>query len=189
VAWSWIEVGLFYDLSAQSASLFNDCIKVVHLEPKQDAVSVRRGVRVDKTGVIVLVPGMELKHQATSTEHPFIQAAMAVLREGIEPQQLSIPAAAGSYITHRNEGLRMDSRSSRLRSHNSLLKFLPAVYSCAILTPCNHRRDCLLRKFAIRPPGKIKSLLGGAGATLFVGNESPDSSSERVARRRSDEEM
>jgi hypothetical protein len=76
VAWSWVDVGF---LSAQSASLFDDCIKVVHLEPEQDAVPERRCVRIGKVGMIFLVPGMELKKKATITEHPLIQIAMAVL--------------------------------------------------------------------------------------------------------------
>jgi hypothetical protein len=70
-----------YDLSTQFARLFDDCIKVVYLEPEQDAVSGRRCVRVDKVGVIFLVPSMELKNQVTSTEHALIQVAMAVFWE------------------------------------------------------------------------------------------------------------
>jgi hypothetical protein len=79
VAWSRIDVEFLYDLSAQGASLVDDCIKVVHLEPEYDAVPERPWVRIDEVGVIVLVPGMELKNQATSTDHPIIYIAMAVL--------------------------------------------------------------------------------------------------------------
>jgi hypothetical protein len=68
VAWSWVDVGFLYDLSAQSASLFDDCIKVVHLEPEQDAVPRWSGICIDQVGVIFCVPGVELKNETAFTE-------------------------------------------------------------------------------------------------------------------------
>jgi hypothetical protein len=72
-------LGPFNDLSAQCAGPFDNCVKVVDLEPEHDAVSGRRRVRVYKVWVIVLVPGMELKNQLASTEQAVIEVAMAVV--------------------------------------------------------------------------------------------------------------
>jgi hypothetical protein len=81
VVWPRIEVGLLNDQSPQCARLFDDYVKVLKLEPEQDAVSRRCCVRVDEVGMIFLVPSVELKNQVTAAEQPIIHVAMAVFCE------------------------------------------------------------------------------------------------------------
>ena len=92
---------------------FDDGIKVVHLEPEYNAMSEGRRVSVNEVGMIVLVPGVELKNQLASAEQAVIEVAMAMLWKGVECEQLLIPLTACSNIAHRNQGLRVDSRSHR----------------------------------------------------------------------------
>jgi hypothetical protein len=71
-----------------------------------------RQVRVDKIGVILLVPGMELEDQVTVRNYPIINIAMLVLRECADSQQMLIPAAACPYVSHGNQRLRPNVCSS-----------------------------------------------------------------------------
>jgi hypothetical protein len=72
----------------------------------------RRRVRVDQIRVIFLVPGMELEDQVTVIKHPIVAIAMLVLRERIDSQELSVPAAACPYVAHGNQRLRPNAGSS-----------------------------------------------------------------------------
>jgi hypothetical protein len=71
-----------------------------------------RQVGVDKIGVILLVPSMDLEDQVTVIKYPIINIAMLVLRECADSQQLLIPAAACAYISDGNQRLRPNVCSS-----------------------------------------------------------------------------
>jgi hypothetical protein len=74
-----------------------------------------RRVRIDKIRVILFVPGMELKDQVAATEHPIVGIPMLMLRECVGSQQMLVPAAAGPYVTHGNQRLRLNPCLSRRR--------------------------------------------------------------------------
>lgn len=114
-------MGLQHDLGVQGASLFDNFIEIVHLEPENNTMPNRRGVRINQGRVVVFVPGMELKNKLTRLEHPIIEIAMAVLWERVESEQLLIPATTGSDIAYRNQWLGTDSCSLRCRFHHLLL--------------------------------------------------------------------
>ena len=106
---------LFDYMGTQRTSSFDGGIEVVHLEPQQDSMPTWRRVRIDKIRVMLFVPGMELKDQVAVTEHPIVGIPMLMLRECVGSQQMLVPAAAGPYVTHGNQRLRLNPCLSRRR--------------------------------------------------------------------------
>jgi len=64
-----------------------------------------RRVRVDEIRVILLIPCMELKDQATVTKHLIVAIAVLVLRERVDSQQLSVPSSACPHVSHGDRRL------------------------------------------------------------------------------------
>jgi hypothetical protein len=63
VAGRGIEVGLLKDLGFQGAGPLHGRVEVIHLEPKENAVSWASRSRVYEVRVIFLVPGMKLQDE------------------------------------------------------------------------------------------------------------------------------
>jgi hypothetical protein len=60
-----VDVRTFDNLSAQAISALHRGVKIPDLEPQHDAVPDRRRSSIDEIGVFFLVPGVQLKKQAT----------------------------------------------------------------------------------------------------------------------------
>lgn len=69
--------------SAQFSRSINRHVKIVDLEPQYQPVPGRRGVRIDEVGMILFVPGVELKNQSTRREHPVINVTVRVIRQRV----------------------------------------------------------------------------------------------------------
>ena len=95
-----VDVRFQDDPNARRTGPLDNLIKVVNLEPKQDAMASRCGIGIDEIGVIFLVPGMELKNEFSTALHSIVHLAMGMFRKCIEPEQLPIPTAARANIAH-----------------------------------------------------------------------------------------
>jgi len=58
--------------------------------------------------MLLLIPGVELKNQLARRRYPVVQIAVSMFGQWICTQQFRIPAAARSYIAHRDERLGLD---------------------------------------------------------------------------------
>ena len=105
---SGVDVRFFDDLGTQRPSSLHDRVKIVYLEPQQDAVSRRRRVCVDEVGVVFLVPSVELKKQLTRARDPLVHVAVAVFWKRVCSKQFRVPATTRPNIAHRYEGLSHD---------------------------------------------------------------------------------
>jgi hypothetical protein len=103
-----VEVRLQNDFSAQFLRSIDRGVKVIDLKPKHHAVPGRRGVSVDKVGMVLFVPGVKLKNQAARGVHAIIKIAVTVIGERVCRQQFPVPSAARPDITYGNQRLSFD---------------------------------------------------------------------------------
>lgn len=85
MAGRWIDVGFFHDLSTQVPRAFYRCVKIIHLEPQQHAVAMRRCIRLDQIRVIFNVPFVKLKDQFTVSQKPIVDMSIFVGGKIVDP--------------------------------------------------------------------------------------------------------
>lgn len=73
------------DLGPQSPRTLHGRVKFVDLEPEQDPVSDRGGIRVDQVWVILFVPGVKLKNQVTGQRYPVVEVTMDMFGKRVSP--------------------------------------------------------------------------------------------------------
>jgi hypothetical protein len=115
-----VDVRFFDDLRPQPASSLDDGVKIADLKPQQHAVSRRRRVWVDKIGVLLRIPGVQLKEQPARAPDPIVHVAMRVIRELVCSEQFGVPAAARANIAHCYERLSLDIGFLRGRAHEAV---------------------------------------------------------------------
>ena len=92
------------DLHAHFSGTLHHRVKVVHLEPQQDAVSVWLvGAIADRTVVVVHLEAVQLENNLAVPDQLLIFAAAMVASAA---QQSLIPAAACFHIANSDERLR-----------------------------------------------------------------------------------
>lgn len=91
------------DLDPHFSRALHDPIKVIHLEPQQDTVSVWLVVAVaDRTVMVFYFEAVQLKHQLIVRDQLLVFGA-AVIAPAAE--QTLIPAAARFHVSYRDQRL------------------------------------------------------------------------------------
>jgi len=118
----------FFDyLGSQAASSLHRRVKIVYLEPQQDAVSRRRRRCVDEVRVVFLVPSVQLKNQPASARDPIVDVAVAVFWKRVCAKQLAVPETAFPDIAHGYQRLGLDGRSLRRETHEAVLLMIAVI--------------------------------------------------------------
>jgi hypothetical protein len=113
-----VEVGFEDDVGTEGARTLHCRIEIVYLKPEQDTVSVGRGVWVDEVGVVLLVPGVELKEQLTGARDALVEVAVMVFLKSVCLKEFGVPATARTDIANGDEGLGGDGRVVRGGGHD-----------------------------------------------------------------------
>ena len=92
-------------------------VEIIHFEPQQRPVS-RRNIGIANGAVMIVpVPAMQLKNEASLRNEPLIIRAAV---RALTAQQMLIPAAAGLDVTDANE--RLGTHGQRLNAKGQRLK-------------------------------------------------------------------
>jgi hypothetical protein len=98
-------VDLFDDLGAKCSGAPDDGVKISHLEPEENAMSVRSRVCTHEVRVVFFVPGVKLENQSPVAKEPIVDVSVLVLPEVLDAEKLLVKAAAGANVANRYEGL------------------------------------------------------------------------------------
>jgi hypothetical protein len=86
VAWGGIDVDLLDDLGTKCTSAPDDGVKIIHLEPEENAVSVWSRVCTHQVRMVFFVPGVELKNQSSFVIEPIVKVTVIVLPEVLDAE-------------------------------------------------------------------------------------------------------